>query len=89
MIVNIQIKNANFFNYKEVAKIHKECLAKSFLATLGEKFLTLLYKILVEYKKGILVVAEDDGKLLGLFQVQQIQKILNIKYSILFAKLLN
>ena len=48
-----------------VAKIHKKCLDKSFLATLGEKFLTLLYKTLVEYKKGILLVAEDDGKIIG------------------------
>ena len=65
MIVNIQIKNANFSNCKEVAKIYKECLAKSFLATLGEKFLTLLYKTLVEYKKGILIIAKDDGKIIG------------------------
>ena len=65
MIVNMQVRNANFSDCRGVAKIHKECLAKSFLATLGEKFLILLYKTLVEYKKGILLVAEDDGKIIG------------------------
>jgi len=65
MIVNILVRNANFSDCRGVAKIHKECLAKSFLATLGEKFLILLYKTLVEYKKGILLVAEDDGKIIG------------------------
>ena len=61
----MQVRNASFFDCREVAKVHKECLAKSFLATLGEKFLTLLYKTLVEYKKGILLIAEDDGKIIG------------------------
>jgi len=65
VIINIQIKNADFSDCREIAKIHKECLTKSFLATLGEKFLTLLYKTLVEYKKGILLVAEDNGKIIG------------------------
>jgi len=65
MIVTILVRNANFSDCREVAKIHKECLAKSFLATLGKKFLILLYKSLVEYKKGILLVAEDDGKIIG------------------------
>lgn len=62
---SIEIKNAHFSNCREIAKTHKEYLGKSFLATLGEKFLTLLYKTLVEYKKGILLVAEDDGKIIG------------------------
>ncbi|HEC93011.1 MAG TPA: hypothetical protein ENI51_08495 [Candidatus Atribacteria bacterium] len=62
---SIKIRNAHFSNSREIAKIHKECLDKSFLATLGEKFLTLLYKTLVEHKKGILLVAEDNGKIIG------------------------
>ena len=62
---SIKIRNAHFSNCREVAKVHKECLAKGFLATLGEKFLTLLYKTLVEYKKGILIIAKDDGKIIG------------------------
>jgi len=62
---SIEIKNAHFSNCREVAKIHKECLTKSFLATLGEKFLTVLYKALIEYRRGILLVAEDDGKIIG------------------------
>ena len=59
------IRKAKSLDYLYVAKIHKKCLDKSFLATLGEKFLRLLYKALVEYKKGILLVAEDDGKIIG------------------------
>ena len=62
---SINSKNENFFAYREIAKIHKKCLAKSFLATLGEKFLALLYKTLVEYKRGILLVVEDNGKIIG------------------------
>ena len=61
----MQVRNASFSDCREIAKIHKECLAKSFLATLGEKFLTLLYKTLVEYKKGIFLIAKDDGKIIG------------------------
>lgn len=65
MIVNIQIRNAHFSDCREIAKIHKKCLDKSFLATLGEKFLTLLYKSLIECENGILIVAEDNGKIIG------------------------
>jgi len=48
-----------------VAKIHKKCLDKSFLATLGEKFLRLLYKTLIKCENSILIVAEDNGKVIG------------------------
>ena len=61
----IKIRNAHFSDCKEIGRIHKECLHKSFLATLGERFLTLLYKTLIEYKNGILIVAEDNGKIVG------------------------
>ena len=61
----MQIRNAKFSDCREIARIHKNCLDKSFLATLGEKFLTLFYKALVEYENGILIVAEDNGKVIG------------------------
>ena len=65
MIVNIQIRNAHFSDCREIAKVHKKCLDKSFLATLGEKFLRLLYKTLIKCENGILIVAEDNGKVIG------------------------
>ena len=70
----IKIRNAYFSDCKEIAKIHKECLHKSFLATLGERFLILLYKTLIEYKDGILIVAEDNGKIIEFFLIQRIQR---------------
>ena len=61
----IQIRNAEHGDCKDVACMHIEALDKSFLASLGESFLALFYKALVEYKEGILIVAEDDGKVIG------------------------
>lgn len=61
----MQIRKANFDDCSSVAKLHKEYLNKSFLGTLGPDFLSLLYRSLVDFEKGILLVAESEGKVIG------------------------
>ena len=50
---------------KLMAEIHIESLSKSFLASLGVDFLTLLYEKLIDDKNIITIGVIKDGKLLG------------------------
>ena len=61
----IKIRESQLVDCLSIAKIHKEYLNRSFLGTLGERGLTLLYKTLVEYEESILIVAENNGKVIG------------------------
>lgn len=61
----MQIRQAEFLDCSSVAKMHREYLDKSFLGTLGEHFLTILYKSLVEWNNGILIIAENGGRAIG------------------------
>jgi len=61
----MQIRTSNFNDCLSVAELHAKYLDKSFLGTLGSAFLTLLYRCLAHFQKGILLVAEYDGKVVG------------------------
>jgi len=61
----MRIRNAELSDCLRLAKMHKECLNRSFLGTLGEGFLAVLYRALVEYEDGMLIIAEDDDRTVG------------------------
>lgn len=48
-----------------IAALHKKLLPLSFLGKLGEKFLIVLYKTLVDYNKGLLFVAKEGKEVIG------------------------
>lgn len=62
---NIKIRNATYKDCKNIAKIHVGSLNESFLGTLGEKFLNLFYRALIEHKNSKVIVIEDDNKIIG------------------------
>lgn len=63
--VNIQIRKAGLSDCLSVAKMHRVYLDKSFLGTLGERFLNLLYKSLIKWRSGYFVIAENNGRVVG------------------------
>jgi ribosomal protein S18 acetylase RimI-like enzyme len=50
---------------KNIAKLHVRCLDRSFLGTLGENFLTLLYRSLLGWDGGIILVAREGTDIKG------------------------
>jgi ribosomal protein S18 acetylase RimI-like enzyme len=50
----------------ELAKLHAEAFPGFFLTTLGGAFLRLLYESFVHEDDGICIVAEENGRLVGL-----------------------
>src|SRR5699024_4676524 len=51
--------------YSQVARLHMRCLDRSFLATLGEAFLTLMYEAIDQAEQSILLVEEQRGEVRG------------------------
>ena len=51
--------------YRQIARIHIECLELGFLSTLGENFLTLLYESIDECPSSILLVEKDGDQVVG------------------------
>jgi ribosomal protein S18 acetylase RimI-like enzyme len=51
--------------YREVARLHRDNLDQGFLATLGERFLALMYRAIDETAGAALLVEERDGQVLG------------------------
>ncbi|HET9031777.1 MAG TPA: GNAT family N-acetyltransferase [Dokdonella sp.] len=51
--------------YRQVADLHAKCLDKGFLATLGTRFLTLMYRAIDEAADSVLLIEEKDGRVLG------------------------
>ena len=51
--------------YSEVAELHLKYINKGFLATLGLKFLTLLYEAIDNDENSILIVEEVDNRAIG------------------------
>lgn len=47
------------------ARLHAAQIGEGFLSTLGPRFLTLLYKRIVAWPRSFLVVAEEDGEVVG------------------------
>ena len=55
------IRKATLADCPLIAKMHRECLPQSFLGSLGLNFLTLLYKELLKYQNGIILVSQEDA----------------------------
>lgn len=55
----------NLTTYREVAKIHMDCINQGFLPTLGDKFLVLLYESIEAAPDSALFVERIDGKVVG------------------------
>lgn len=51
--------------YHAVARIHAECINQGFLASLGERFLSLLYESIDAESSSVLLVKQEDGEVLG------------------------
>lgn len=49
----------------QIAKIHKEEIKKGFLSRLGERFLSLFYEAIIFFPDSFVVVAEEDGRVIG------------------------
>ena len=47
------------------ARLHAGQIREGFLSTLGPRFLTLLYERIVAWPRSFLVVAEEDGEVVG------------------------
>lgn len=51
--------------WQQVAELHAGNIDQGFLATLGQRFLRLLYRSIDESPSGILLVEERDGRVAG------------------------
>lgn len=51
--------------YREVAQLHAAHIDQGFLATLGPGFLSVLYRAIDESPEGVLLVEEQDGRVVG------------------------
>ncbi|WP_286225658.1 GNAT family N-acetyltransferase [Polynucleobacter sp. HIN7] len=51
--------------YREIARIHLQCINKGFLPKLGERFLTLLYKSIDEDPNSIIFVERKEGQVVA------------------------
>lgn len=51
--------------YRQVAALHANCIDQGFLATLGIRFLSLMYQAIDESPEGVLLVEEKDGRVQG------------------------
>src|SRR5690625_4140065 len=51
--------------YREVAELHVRCLDQGFLATLGVRFLALMYEAMDRADTVTLITEEREGRLVG------------------------
>lgn len=51
--------------YRQLARLHMQCLDQGFLGTLGEGFLALMYEAIDSSDQGTLLVEEEGGQLQG------------------------
>ncbi len=51
--------------YREVARIHMQCINQGFLPTLGERFLTLLYQSIDTDPNSVLFIERNAGRVVG------------------------
>ena len=63
--MNIQIRNAHTSDCASIATLHKELLPTSFLGRLSGRFLDLLYTELLCSNNGIVIVGEEQGRIVG------------------------
>ncbi len=51
--------------YIRIAEIHIGCIEKGFLSSLGASFLALLYQAIDESDNSTLILAEEEGRIIG------------------------
>jgi ribosomal protein S18 acetylase RimI-like enzyme len=51
--------------YRRVADLHIACINQGFLATLGPRFLSLLYQAIDESTDGVLIIRRDGEQIVG------------------------
>lgn len=61
----MNIRKTRDSDIRNVSALHKEHINSGFLSSLGAPFLNILYRSLVDFEKGILLVAENEGKIIG------------------------
>ncbi|MBZ0306732.1 MAG: GNAT family N-acetyltransferase [Anaerolineae bacterium] len=61
----MDIRLAKTSDSRPVAELHQRLLDQSFLGSLGCGFLNNLYRALAEYDRGILLIAEAEGLMVG------------------------
>ncbi len=61
----MNIRNAKKEDAAPVACLHQRALNESFLGSLSAELLRLIYESLVESDQGLLLVAEEEGKVVG------------------------
>ena len=59
------IRLANKIEADQIAKIHHQEINRGFLSQLGIKFLVNLYKAMIVSDSAFIVVAEEDGRVIG------------------------
>lgn len=57
------IRKSEISDSKAIALLHKECIPTGFLSSLDTKYLSLMYKIIIEER--FCFVAEQDNKIIG------------------------
>lgn len=63
---DVSIRSATRSDMHQIARLHRKSFRGFFLTELGLFFLIRYYSIVLEYKKGILLVAKNsDGRLVG------------------------
>ncbi len=63
--LTVELRAGSAADSDACARLHVERISEGFLATLGPRFLTRLYRRVVDHPGGILVVAADDGGVVG------------------------
>ena len=51
--------------YREIARLHIECIEDGFLPTLGEAFLALLYESIDADPNSVLIIENKNDRLIG------------------------
>ena len=51
--------------WRQVARLHADNLDQGFLATLGQRFLALMYRAIDECDSAVLLVEQRDGRVIG------------------------
>ncbi len=59
------VRRATALDLLDIVKIHQRAFANYFLTNLGVDFLVRYYALVLNYRSGIVLVAERDGKLEG------------------------
>ena len=63
----MKLRKANLEDCPYIAALHYKNISAGFLSQLGEKFLLCLYKAILSFPSGIVIVAVDDnGQVIGL-----------------------